>query len=359
MNFTAVPHQPLGYLTVWPAGQSQPLASILNAPTGTVTANAGIVPMGSDMQGNNIDVFASDNTDLVIDVNGYFAPANSAVGGLSLFTVTPCRVLDTRPNGAFSGTLAVDVIVNSCGLPSTAQGVVVNATVVPSGELGYLTLWPNGQKQPLASTLNALDGVITSNMAVVPMSNGYINAFASNQTQLVVDLFNYFAIPSGLNGNYTFTINGYNMPNGGAPLPCSAGGQLMIAGSFIADGMGNITSGVYDLNCSGGTPLVAVPFTGKYSIQPNGLGTMTVTLGVAGNPHFDLSIAISSTGNGRLILNSESNSYPPNAWGTGAISVQNPAALSLAQVAGAFASGFSGADPSLNRYAGVRGTVSD
>ena len=137
---------------------------------------------------------------------------------------------------------------------------MVNATVVPSGKLGYLTLWPNGQKQPLASTLNALDGVITSNMAVVPMSNGYINAFASDQTQLVVDLFNYFAIPSGLNGNYTFAINGYNMPNGGAPLPCSAGGQLMIAGSFIADGMGNITSGVYDLNCSGGTPLVACAF---------------------------------------------------------------------------------------------------
>ena len=122
LNFTAVPHQPLGYLTVWPAGQSQPLASILNAPTGTVTANAGIVPMGSDTQGNNIDVFASDDSDLVIDVNGYFAPANSAVGGLSLFTVTPCRVLDTRPNGAFTGTLPVDAIVNSCGLPSTAPG---------------------------------------------------------------------------------------------------------------------------------------------------------------------------------------------------------------------------------------------
>ncbi len=353
LNFTAVPHQPLGYLTVWPAGQSKPVASILNAPTGTVTANAGIIPMGS-VDGNNIDVFATNDTDLVIDVNGYFAPATSAVGGLSLFTLTPCRALDTRhSSGKFSGTLPVDAVVSSCGLPSTAQTVVVNATVVPPGLLGYLTMWANGQKQPNASTLNAVDGVVTSNMAVVPLSNGYINAFASNQTQLIVDLFNYFAIPSGLNGNYTFTINGYNMPNGGAPLPCSAGGQLMIAGSFIADGMGNISSGVFDLNCSGGTPLAAVPFTGKYSIQPNGLGTMTVTLGVAGNPHFDLSVAISSTGNGRLILNSESNSYPPNAWGTGAISMQNPAALSLAQVAGAFASGFSGADPSLNRYAGA------
>ena len=97
-----------------------------------------------------------------------------------------------------------------------------------------------------------------------------------------------------------------------------------------------------------------MPFTGKYSIQPNGLGTMTVTLGVPGNPHFDLSIAISSTGNGRLILNNESNSYPPNAWGTGNVSVQNPADLSLAaNRRRTLPRDSRELDPSLNRYAGV------
>jgi len=54
------------------------------------------------------------NTDVVIDINGYFAPA--AAGGLSLYTLTPCRVLDTRSTtGAFKGTLAVDVKDSSCG----------------------------------------------------------------------------------------------------------------------------------------------------------------------------------------------------------------------------------------------------
>ena len=355
LNFTAVPHVPLGYLTAWPAGQSRPNASILNALTGVTTANAATIQSGSDMNGNNIDVFASNDTDLVIDVNGYFAPPGFAPDGLSLFTLEPCRLLDTRPNGQFSGTLFVNVVLPACGLPSTAQAVVVNATVVPPGELGYLTTWATGQPQPNASTLNAIDGAVTSNMAIVPTSDGYINAFASNPTQLVVDLFNYFAIPGGLNGNYTFSINGFNTPgNGGMPPPpCQAGqnvGQFMMVGSFVADGNGHVT-GILDLNCANGQPVLNLTFTGTYAIQPNGLGTMTITPTL--NTPFHLSLAVSSTGNGRLIFNNESTSYLPNAWGTGAISVQSPGDLSLQAIVGNYASGFSGVDPSLNRYAGA------
>jgi len=61
-----------------------------------VTANAAIVPAGAN---GSIDVFVTNSSDLVIDVNGYFAPP--AANGLSLFTIKPCRVLDTRnPAGA-------------------------------------------------------------------------------------------------------------------------------------------------------------------------------------------------------------------------------------------------------------------
>jgi hypothetical protein len=70
---------------------------------------------------------------------------------------------------------------------------VFNATVVPSGSLGFLTLWPAGQMQPIVSTLNAGDGAITSNMAIVPTTNGSIDAFSSNSTNLVLDLSSYFA----------------------------------------------------------------------------------------------------------------------------------------------------------------------
>ncbi len=46
---------------------------------------------------------------------------------------------------------------------------------------------------PAVSTLNAFDGAITSNMAIVPTANGSIDAFGSNPTQLILDISSYFA----------------------------------------------------------------------------------------------------------------------------------------------------------------------
>jgi hypothetical protein len=45
----------------------------------------------------------------------------------------------------------------------------------------------------LVATLNAVDGAITSNLAIVPTMNGNIDAFASAPTDLVLDIFGYFA----------------------------------------------------------------------------------------------------------------------------------------------------------------------
>ncbi|MGA2689667.1 MAG: hypothetical protein ABSE85_16520, partial [Candidatus Korobacteraceae bacterium] len=190
LNFTAIPHGPLGYLTVWPTNQQQPVVSTLNAPTGTVTANAAIVPAG---MGGEVSTFAYNDTDLLIDIDGYFAVVGQ--GGLSLHPLPPCRVLDTRPND-FSGTLSppVDVLGSACGVPSQAQAYVFNATVVPVGSLGYLTLWPDGISQPVVSTLNASDGAVTSNMAIVPAGNqGKVDAFAQGTTNLLLDISSYVA----------------------------------------------------------------------------------------------------------------------------------------------------------------------
>jgi hypothetical protein len=190
LNLTAVPSGSLGYLTAWPTGPARPVASSLNALTGTITANAAIVPAGAN---GSIDVFASDATNLVMDVNGYFAPMGT--GGLSLYGVTPCRVVDTRkPAGspAITSQMDVGVSASACGIPVTAQAHVLSVTVVPPASLGYVTLWPQGQTRPLASTLNALDGAITSNLAIVPTTNGSISAFPSNPTHLILDISGYF-----------------------------------------------------------------------------------------------------------------------------------------------------------------------
>ncbi len=192
VNLAVVPRGgPMGYLTAWPSGQSQPVVATLNDPTGTILSNAAIVPAGN---GGQIDVYVTNDTDLVIDVDGYFAPPDTA--GLSLYTLTPCRALDTRlPAGSppFNKTLNASVVDNGCGVPGSARAYIFNATLVPVEPVGYLTLWPQGLTQPLVANVNDSDGTITGNMAVVPTSNGFVSAFVTNPTYLVLDLFAYFA----------------------------------------------------------------------------------------------------------------------------------------------------------------------
>ena len=195
LNFTALPAngQVLGYLTAWPSGQPQPNVSTLNAPTGTVVANAAIVPAGS---GGYINVYpAGNDTDLLVDINGYFAPASSGPNPISLYYLSPCRALDTRApgQGAFQGELIVGIAESPCGVPAGASAYVLNATALPSGMLGFLTLWPDGEDEPNASTLNAYDGAITSNMALVPTLDGATDAYASNPMNLLLDITGYFA----------------------------------------------------------------------------------------------------------------------------------------------------------------------
>jgi hypothetical protein len=45
----------------------------------------------------------------------------------------------------------------------------------------------------VVSTLNAYDGFITSNVAIVPNLDGSIDAYAGGLTQLILDISGYFA----------------------------------------------------------------------------------------------------------------------------------------------------------------------
>jgi hypothetical protein len=190
MNVTVVPRGIIGALSVFPAGQSLPASSTLNS-NGAVLANAAIVPAGVN---GSVAVVSSHTTDVVLDIDGYFGPPGP--GGLSLFNLTPCRVYDSRfvgPATPVSGTLPIGVASSPCAVPSAAQAYVLNATVVPASDLGALSLYPNGAPIPLASTLNADDLAVTSNMAIIPTTNGLVNASASSATHLILDVYGYFA----------------------------------------------------------------------------------------------------------------------------------------------------------------------
>ena len=197
LNMTVVPPGALSFLTTWPAGQAQPVVSTLNAFTGAVTANAAIVPAGSN---GAVNVYVTHPTDLLIDINGYFAPPGSP-GELQFYPVSPCRISDTRnAAGPFGGPAMAPsqsrdypVASSLCGLPPTARAYSLNATVVPSGPLAFLALWPAGQLRPV-STLNAFDGSVVSNAAIVPAgTSGSVSGFVTNLTDLILDTNGYFA----------------------------------------------------------------------------------------------------------------------------------------------------------------------
>ena len=106
------------------------------------------------------------------------------------------------------------VLQSPCNVPS-ADGYVLNATVIPKdhGSFGYLSLWPDAEGMPVVSTLNARDGFVTSNMAIVPTLNGAIDAYNSSPADLIVDIFSYFA-PIG-----PLMINTTALPSGVVNYP--------------------------------------------------------------------------------------------------------------------------------------------
>ncbi len=75
MNVTAVPTESLDYLTVYATGQTKPETSTLNSRTGETVANSVVVSAGTD---GKVSVFATNETEVLMDIDGYFIPAPSA-----------------------------------------------------------------------------------------------------------------------------------------------------------------------------------------------------------------------------------------------------------------------------------------
>jgi len=196
-NATVVPRSQLSYLTLFPSGQTQPVVSTLNSFDGRIVANAAIVPAGTN---GAIDAFVTEDTELIIDVNGYFGNTPGSAP-LLFHPLQPCRVLDTRltssPLGgnvlARSSVLEFAAASTSCSIPASARALSLNVTAVPAGPLAYLTVFPAGQPQPNVSTLNAPQGQITANAAIVPTGiDGKVGIFATDPTHVVVDVNGYF-----------------------------------------------------------------------------------------------------------------------------------------------------------------------
>jgi hypothetical protein len=129
---------------------------------------------------------------------------------------------------------------------------------------------------------------------------------------------------ASLKGSYAFSMSGED------PTPSF----LARVGSFTADGNGNITAALEDVNI-GGTARQAISFTGTYSIQPNGKGTLTLNGALGGG--LQLSIALNSPTQGVMIQTDLA------ATSSGSFTLQSPAAFSNPGIAGSYVFDVSGA----------------
>ena len=98
-NIAVVPRGLFSSLTAWPTGQVQPVTMTLNSD-GRIKSSAAIIPAGA---GGAVSVFVTHDTEVVLDINGYFAPLGT-VNALAFYPVSPCRISDTRnAPGQFGG----------------------------------------------------------------------------------------------------------------------------------------------------------------------------------------------------------------------------------------------------------------
>jgi hypothetical protein len=133
-----------------------------------------------------------------------------------------------------------------------------------------------------------------------------------------------------LNGHYAFLLKGYN-----------GDGDMTQAGSFVADGQGNISSGITDY--AFGSDIERVPgvtFAGTYSVNSDNRTSITFTNTGFLTQTFTLALGSFNGGvasRGRMIeLDNE------EIWVTGQLAKQDPTAFSAAAVAGSYAFGFGG-----------------
>jgi hypothetical protein len=141
------------------------------------------------------------------------ALVGTVAGGLKNFTVTPCRIVDTReaggaiPANGFRSFLATGALggqggAANCNIPGgLAKAVYINVVaVVPAGP-GYLTVHPYPSPVPLASTLNFAANQTIANGVMVPICDASTASCAADFTitmgpaaaDLVIDITGYLA----------------------------------------------------------------------------------------------------------------------------------------------------------------------
>lgn len=129
------------------------------------------------------------------------ATAQTTGGPYQFYTVTPCRLVDSRFNQGATvliGPTQQNIAVKTrCGVPSTAKAVALNFTVVGPSAGGFLVLWATGTAIPGTSNLNfnagepaLANGAIVALGASTPDLSVVCNGGVT--TQFIIDIVGYF-----------------------------------------------------------------------------------------------------------------------------------------------------------------------
>ena len=235
--------------------------------------------------------------------------ARSSAGGITTMTdvtpprvfvgVQPCRVVDTRGNGApiqggiFTNSEARNWTVwGVCGIPSGADAISVNFSVVsPAGTpLGaFLLAWPTGQPPPPTAVMTYGPGAtVISNAAIVPLNaSGQLTVNVSHSTHIVMDVNGYFSDTTSGTAPLDLTVNvgGFNYVAGftNNATDCSGpcGVRVVVKGtnSSAISGTAAGTSG-QNAGVVGGLVVLTTDSAGVYGFA--GLGNYSGGYGATG-----------------------------------------------------------------------------
>jgi len=125
-------------------------------------------------------------------------------GPTDFYTLTPCRLLDTRlaagPYGGPAVPAAGERVVTAagrCGIPSSATAVSLNVTAVTPLAVGNLRFFPGDGTAPNTSTLNFAAGQTRANNAIVMLASSGSGTLALRNSStasvhVVIDVNGYF-----------------------------------------------------------------------------------------------------------------------------------------------------------------------
>lgn len=134
---------------------------------------------------------------------GWKPAVGTTTPALDYYTLTPCRLVDTRITpGAYGGPAIlpgqrVFVATGQCGIPATAKALAVNLTIISPGATGHLKVFPGNGVPTTATAISFTAGITRANNATVMLSSSGSGALGVSNTtgvpvHVAIDVFGYF-----------------------------------------------------------------------------------------------------------------------------------------------------------------------